>query len=220
MVDEVIALDQENRNIKQEVESLRANKNKISKQIGALMGQGKKEEAEEVKKEVAASGAKLMNCLQEKKEVEEKNQNNHDDNPEYHRPFCPGWKRWQWNPEVRRWGEIRKFPFPAKEHYELGENLGILDSERAGKVSGARFYFYFSMAARLERAVYNFMLDVHTQQNDFTEVIPPYIINGASMQGTGQLPKFEDDMYKVEGENMYMTPTAEVPLTNYFSGEF
>lgn len=123
------------------------------------------------------------------------------------------------NPEVRRWGEIRKFPFPAKEHYELGENLGILDSERAGKVSGARFYFYLSMAARLERAVYNFMLDVHTQQNDFTEVIPPYIINGASMQGTGQLPKFEDDMYKVEGENMYMTPTAEVPLTNYFSGE-
>lgn len=86
-------------------------------------------------------------------------------------------------------------------------------------MSGARFYFYFSMAARLERAVYNFMLDVHTQQNDFTEVIPPYIINGASMQGTGQLPKFEDDMYKVEGENMYMTPTAEVPLTNY-SREF
>ena len=101
----------------------------------------------------------------------------------------------------------------------MGESLSLLDAERAGKVSGARFYFYLGAAARLERAVYNFMLDVHTQQNDFTEVIPPYIINGNSMQGTGQLPKFAEDMYKVEGENMYMTPTAEVPLTNYFSGE-
>ena len=86
-------------------------------------------------------------------------------------------------------------------------------------MSGARFYFYLSGAARLERAVYNFMLDLHTKENDYTEVIPPYIINGKSMQGTGQLPKFAEDMYKVEGENMYMTPTAEVPLTNYFSGE-
>lgn len=123
------------------------------------------------------------------------------------------------NPEVRRWGEIPKFDFPIKAHYELGEELGILDSERAGKVAGARFYFYLGAAARLERAIYNLMLDMHTQENDYTEVIPPYIINGASMTGTGQLPKFAEDMYKVEGEDMYMTPTAEVPLTNYFAGE-
>ena len=87
-----------------------------------------------------------------------------------------------------------------KAHYELGSDLGILDSDRAGKVSGSRFYFYLGMAARLERAIYNLMLDMHTQESDFTEVIPPYIINGASMQGTGQLPKFAEDMYKVEGE--------------------
>ena len=107
----------------------------------------------------------------------------------------------------------------AKNHWEIGEHLGILDAERAGKVAGSRFYFYLGAGARLERAVYNFMLDMHTEVDGYTEVIPPYIVNRDSMLGTGQLPKFYEDMFRIEGQEMFMIPTAEVPLTNYYRGE-
>ena len=125
------------------------------------------------------------------------------------------------NPEVRKWGELPKFDFEPLNHWDVGENLGILDSERAAKATGARFYYYIGLGARLERAVYNFMLDQHVYKDGYTEVIPPYIVNRDTMIGTGQLPKFYEDMYRlnVEGEEMYMIPTAEVPLTNYYRGE-
>ena len=216
-LDEVIELDRKRRELLQMTEALKSERNAETKKIA--LAKKNKEDASAVISAMREVGTKIAAIDKELAGVELILQDRLLRIPNMTDASVPVGKDDSENPEVRHWGEIRKFPFPAKEHYELGENLGILDSERAGKVSGARFYFYFSMAARLERAVYNFMLDVHTQQNDFTEVIPPYIINGASMQGTGQLPKFEDDMYKVEGENMYMTPTAEVPLTNYFSGE-
>jgi seryl-tRNA synthetase len=123
------------------------------------------------------------------------------------------------NPEKRKWGEIPQFTFEPKNHWDIGEALGILDAERASKVTGSRFYFYIGQGARLERAVYNFMLDMHTEKDGYTEVIPPYMVNRDSMTGTGQLPKFYEDMFRLESLEYFMIPTAEVPLTNYYRGE-
>jgi seryl-tRNA synthetase len=125
------------------------------------------------------------------------------------------------NVEARRWGTPPKFDFAPKPHWELGEQLGILDLERAAKITGARFAVYWEMGARLERALANFMLDVHTREHGYTEVLPPYIVNEKSMYGTGQLPKFKSDLFRVEDpeRELYLIPTAEVPLTNLYRDE-
>jgi seryl-tRNA synthetase len=216
-LDEVLDLDEKRRDLLKKTEALKSEKNAASKKIGMAKRNG--EDASEAIAAMKEVGAKIGALDGELKQVEEKLHNLLLHIPNMCDASVPFGKDDSDNPEVRRWGEPRQFDFPIKAHYELGDELSILDAERAGKVSGARFTFYMGAAARLERAVYSLMLDMHTQENDFTEVIPPYIINGTSMQGTGQLPKFAEDMYKVEGENMYMTPTAEVPLTNYFAGE-
>ncbi|MFD0898055.1 serine--tRNA ligase [Loigolactobacillus binensis] len=121
--------------------------------------------------------------------------------------------------EVRKWGTIPEFAFEPKAHWEIGEQLGILDFDRAAKVSGARFVYYKNAGAQLERAVYNFMLDLHTQHQGYQEVIPPYLVTGKTMFGTGQFPKFKEDVYTVEATGMTLIPTAEVPLTNYYANE-
>lgn len=216
-LDEVLTLDEKRRELLQETEALKSQRNAETKKIAMAKKNG--EDASAAIAEMKEVGQKISTIDAELKEVEATLHERLLHIPNMTDKSVPVGKDDTENPEVRRWGEIPTFDFPIKAHYELGEALGILDSERAGKVSGARFYFYLGAAARLERAIYNLMLDMHTQEGDFTEVIPPYIINGSSMQGTGQLPKFADDMYKVEGEDMYMTPTAEVPLTNYFAGE-
>ena len=125
------------------------------------------------------------------------------------------------NKEIRRWGEPPKFDFAPKPHWELGEALGILDLERAAKLTGARFAVYWDLGAKLERALANFMLDLHTREHGYTEVLPPYMVNAESMYGTGQLPKFEADLFKVPhgDKNLYLIPTAEVPVTNLFRDE-
>ena len=125
------------------------------------------------------------------------------------------------NKEVRRWGEPPKFDFAPKPHWELGEGLGILDLERAAKLTGARFAVYWDLGAKLERALANFMLDLHTREHGYTEVLPPYMVNADSMYGTGQLPKFEADLFKVPhgDKNLYLIPTAEVPVTNLYRDE-
>ncbi len=120
---------------------------------------------------------------------------------------------------VSSWGDIPEFSFQPKPHYELGENLGILDFERAAKVTGSRFVFYKGLGARLERVLISFMMDLHANENGYTEMLPPYIVNSASMQGTGQLPKFAEDIFKLEGTGFYLIPTAEVPVTNYYNDE-
>ena len=122
------------------------------------------------------------------------------------------------NVEIRRWGEPRKFDFEPKPHWELGESLDILDPETAAKVTGARFHFYKGLGARLERAIVNFFLDTHTKHG-YTEVFPPYMVNRASMTGTGQLPKFEEDAFKVANDDYFLIPTAEVPVTNMFMND-
>jgi seryl-tRNA synthetase len=123
------------------------------------------------------------------------------------------------NVEVRRWGQPRAFDFEPKAHWDLGPQLGILDFERAVKITGARFAVYWGAGARLERALINFMLDVHTRQHGYTEVLPPFLVNSDSLFGTGQLPKFAADLFKCEGVDFWLTPTAEVPVTNLFRGE-
>ena len=123
------------------------------------------------------------------------------------------------NPEVRRWGEPRKFDKEPLAHWDIGEKLGILDFERGGKVSGARFTFYKGLGSRLERSLISFMIDLHTQEHGYTEFFPPFIVNKDSMFGTGQLPKFAEDMFKLEGYDYYLIPTAEVPITNLHRGE-
>src|SRR5487761_1844013 len=123
------------------------------------------------------------------------------------------------NVEVRRWGAPREFDFTPKPHWEIGEQLGILDFERAAKISGARFAVYWDAGARMERALANFMLDMHTRQHGYREVLPPYIVNSETLYGTGQLPKFAQDLFKLEGTDYWLIPTAEVPLTNLFRDE-
>jgi seryl-tRNA synthetase len=123
------------------------------------------------------------------------------------------------NVEVRRVGEPRVFDFPVLAHWDLGQNLGILDFERASKITGSRFTVYLGAAARMERALINFMLDIHTRERGFTEVLPPFIANEASLTGTGNLPKFAQDLFKLENYPWYLVPTAEVPLTNYYRDE-
>jgi seryl-tRNA synthetase len=123
------------------------------------------------------------------------------------------------NVEVRRWGTPPQFDFTPKPHWELGEQLGILDLERAAKLSGARFAVYWEQGARLERALANFMLDLHTQQHGYTEVLPPYMVNSDSLYGTGQLPKFAGDLFKCENFDLWLVPTAEVPVTNLYRSE-
>jgi seryl-tRNA synthetase len=123
------------------------------------------------------------------------------------------------NVEVRRCGEPAHFDFEAKSHWELGPALGILDLERAAKITGARFALYWDMGAKLERALINFMLDVHTREHGYTEVLPPFLVNSQSLFGTGQLPKFKEDLFKCENQDFWLIPTAEVPVTNIFRDE-
>jgi seryl-tRNA synthetase len=123
------------------------------------------------------------------------------------------------NVEVRRWGTPRAFDFEPKAHWDLGPELGILDLERAAKVTGARFAFYYGLGAKLERALISFMLDVHTAHHGYKEVLPPFLVNSASLFGTGNLPKFAEDLFRCEGHDLWLTPTAEVPVTNLFRDE-
>lgn len=123
------------------------------------------------------------------------------------------------NVEIRKWGEAAKFDFEAKPHWEVGVDLGILDFERAGKVTGSRFVFYKGLGARLERALINFMMDLHQSEHGYEEMLPPYLVNRGSMTGSGQLPKFEEDAFKIREFDYFLIPTAEVPVTNYFSDE-
>ena len=123
------------------------------------------------------------------------------------------------NPVIRTWGEIRKTDFEPMPHWDVGENLGILDFSRAAKIAGARFALYRGLGAKLERALINFMLDIHTREHGYTEILPPFMVNAASMTGTGQLPKFKEDLFKIEGWDLYLIPTAEVPVTNIYREE-
>ena len=203
---EFLELDKQRREITQQVEALKKERNTASQEIGKLKKAG--QDAAEQMAAVRALGDKIAVDDKELKEIEEKIKSILLTIPNVPAEDVPVGKDDTCNPVIRTWGE-------PKAHWDIGENLGILDFERGVKVSGARYVFYRGMGSRLERAVINFFLDVHTRKHGYTEFFPPFIVNGASMQGTGQLPKFAEDMYKLENGDMYLIPTAEVPVTNY-----
>ena len=210
-------LDQERRDLLQEVEADKSMRNSVSAEISKMKKNG--EDASEKILSMRTLGDKIAETDKKLKEVEQGLRDIMLTIPNMPDASVPVGKDDTENPEVRKWGEPTHFDFEPKAHWDLGEDLGSLDSNRAAKVSGGRFYYYLGLGARLERAVYNFMLDQHTQKDGYTEVIPPYIVNRETMTGTGQLPKFHEDMYRLEGMEMYLIPTAEVPLTNYYRDE-
>lgn len=216
-LDEFLTLEKQRREILQQVETLKSERNSVSQEISKMKKSG--ENADDKILAMRALGEKIAEDDKELKEIEQKLKDILLTIPNMPADDVPVGKDDTDNPVVRKWGEPTKFAFEAKAHWDIGEALGILDFERAAKVTGARFTFYKGLGSRLERAVYNFMLDVHTQEHDYTEIFPPYIVNKDSMLGTGQLPKFADDMFKLEGLDYYLIPTAEVPVTNYHRGE-
>ena len=215
MVDEVIALDQENRNIKQEVESLRANKNKISKQIGALMAQGKKEEAEEVKKEVAASGAKIDELSAREKEVEEKIKTIMVTIPNIIDPSVPVGKDDSENVEIERFGEPVVPDYEVPYHAEIMESFDGLDLDSARKVAGNGFYYLMGDIARIHSAVISYARDFMINKG-FTYCVPPFMIRSDVVTGVMSFAEMDAMMYKIEGEDLYLIGTSEHSMIGKF----
>ena len=215
MVDEVIALDQENRNIKQEVESLRANKNKISKQIGALMAQGKKEEAEEVKKEVAASGAKIDELSAREKEVEEKIKTIMMTIPNIIDPSVPVGKDDSENVEIERFGEPVVPDYEVPYHAEIMESFDGLDLDSARKVAGNGFYYLMGDIARIHSAVISYARDFMINKG-FTYCVPPFMIRSDVVTGVMSFAEMDAMMYKIEGEDLYLIGTSEHSMLGKF----
>lgn len=213
-------LDTERRRVIGESDSLNQQRNVSSKEIGALMQSGNREEADRKKAEVAGLKDR-QNLLEiERKEVETKMTELLAGLPNIPASDVPVGADEGANVEVRRWETPKEFDFEPRDHVDLGESLGILDLERATKITGSRFAILNGAGARLERALVNFMLDVHTTEHGYTETLPPFIVNGNALYGTGQLPKFESELFKLDDErNFYLIPTAEVPVTNYHAGE-
>ena len=210
-------LEKKRRDILNEVEQLKSQRNSTSKKIGAMKKAG--EDTTEISAEMRQVGEKISALDNELKTVEENLRDILLHIPNIPAEDVPIGKDDTQNPEIRRWGEPRKFDFEAKAHWDIGTDLNIFDFDRAAKVTGARFTFYRGLGARLERACINFMMDLHANKHGYTEMLAPYIVNRDSMIGTGQLPKFAEDMFKLEGMEYYLVPTAEVPTTNFHRDE-
>ena len=216
-LESLFEVDSQRRKLLQEVEDLRNLRNRVSEEIGRQ--KKAKKDAEELiaqMKEVASRIKELDNLLGEK----EASLNEYlFSMPNIPHPSVPVGKDETENPVIRTWGDILAFEFKPAPHWEVGERLGILDLERAAKIAGARFAVYRGLGAKLERALINFMLDLHQDLHGYTEILPPFIVNEKSLLSTGQLPKFADDLFKLENWNYYLIPTAEVPITNLHRDE-
>src|SRR5262249_24828056 len=223
LLDNFTELDGVRRSMIRERDQLNAASNRISKEVGALMREAKKEEAESKKAESGAVAEKVKGMEAKLDELENEFRAILTGVPNLPHESVPVGADESANLEVRRWGTPRDFAiegFEPKDHVDLGVGLGILDQERATKVTGARFSVLSGVGANLERALINFMLDLHTKENGYREMLPPFIVNDDSLFGTGQLPKFEADLFKLRFErNYYLIPTAEVPLTNLHRDE-
>ncbi len=214
MVDEVIEIDAERRNLMGEMESEKARQNDVSKKIPQMKKEGK--DTTEIMKEMKTLSEKISSLRAKISELEEKQRQILLSIPNVPHESVPVGKDDSENVEVRRWGEPRKDE--VLPHWEIGKKLGILDPETAAKITGTRFHVYKGMGARLERSVINFFLNTHTSKG-YTEILPPFIVNSESMTGTGQLPKFKEDAFKLENGDYYLVPTAEVPVTNMHRSE-
>ena len=216
IIDRVLACDEKRRELNSKADALKAKQNQASKQIPQIKKQGGDvsailAEMNEIKAEIKGMDAEIAQVEAEQKELILSI-------PNIPNETVPIGKSDADNVEIRRWGEPKQFDFEPKAHWDIGKDLGILDPETAGKVTGARFHFYKGLGARLERSIYNFFLNTHTEHG-YTEVFPPYMVNRASMTGTGQLPKFEEDAFKVSNMDYFLIPTAEVPVTNMYRGD-
>lgn len=213
-------LDVERRATIAESDTLNAHRNTASREIGALMKDGKRTEADARRQEVTQLKERIAELDARRDASEAQMRALLSTLPNIPHESVPIGADETANVEVRRWGNVPEFDFEVKDHVEIGEKLKILDLERATKISGARFSILKGAGARLERALVNFMLDVHTREHDYTEILPPFIVNEASLFGTGQLPKFEADLFKLNDERgLYLIPTAEVPVTNLHRDE-
>ncbi|MBC2576909.1 serine--tRNA ligase [Peptostreptococcus russellii] len=216
-LDEVIELDDKRKEILKKVEVLKNKSNVESKKIPEMMKKG--ENIDAIKAELKELSDEIKGLDGQLREVEDKLKYRLLRIPNVPNPDVPQGETDEDNVEIRRWGEPTKFDFEHKAHWDIGTDLDILDFERAGKITGSRFTLYKGLGSKLERSIISFFLDYHTENHGYTEVLPPFMANENSFLGTGQLPKFAEDMFKIEGLNYYLVPTAEVPVTNIYAGE-
>ncbi|BBW98067.1 serine--tRNA ligase [Geobacillus sp. FSL W8-0032] len=216
-IDRFEQLDKERRRLIAEVEELKSKRNNVSQQIAVLKRE--KKDAEPLIAEMRQVGDHIKQLDEQIRQLEEELDGLLLSMPNVPHESVPVGQSEEDNVEVRRWGEPRSFPFAPKPHWDIADQLGLLDFERAAKVAGSRFVFYKGLGARLERALINFMLDIHLDEFGYQEVWPPYLVNRASMIGTGQLPKFAEDAFHLDSEDYFLIPTAEVPVTNLHRDE-
>ena len=215
-VNKIYELDLKRRDITFEVEGLKNKQNTVSKEIPKLKKEGK--DVSEILNEMKELSEKIKSMDVVLNEIDEELRFNLLRIPNIPNENAPVGFTEEENVEVRKWGEVKEFGFTPKAHWDIGKDLDILDAERAAKVTGSRFTFYKGLGARLERAVISFYLDTHSD-NGYTEIFPPYMVNRASLTGTGQLPKFEEDVFKITNDDYFLIPTAEVPVTNLYRDE-
>ena len=216
-LDQFQGLDEERRELIVKTEALKAERNEVSKQVGEK--KRNKEDASDVIARMQEVSKEIKALDQRLHEVEEKLNYVLMRIPNIPHDSVPKGETEDDNEEVRTWGDIPTFDFEPKPHWEIGTDLNILDFERAAKVTGSRFVFYRAAGAKLERALINFMLDLHTEEHGYEELLPPYLVNRKSLTGTGQLPKFEEDAFLIESEDYFLIPTSEVPTTNFYRDE-
>src|SRR2546423_2452067 len=220
VLDDFAAADAERRRVIAESDRLNAERNAASREIGALMKDGKRDEADARRKQVNELKQRMGQLDAAREQAEARMRELLSTLPNIPHESVPVGKDESANVELRRWGTKPEFDFEPKDHVDLGISLGILDLERAVKIAGARFAILNGAGARLERALIDFMLDLHTREHGYRETLPPFIVNASALFGTGQLPKFEEDLFKLEDERgFYLIPTAEVPVTNYYREE-
>ncbi|MEN3008122.1 serine--tRNA ligase [Pseudothermotoga sp.] len=212
IVDEVISLDTKVRQLTNEVNQLRAQRNNISKRVAQAKARGDEQEATQLAEEGRKINERIESVEKELDEIREKLNKLMLYVPNIPHESVPVGSDETYNVEVRRWGEPRKFDFSPKAHWDLGPELGLMDFDRAAKLSGSRFTIMYSALARLERALINFMLDLHTKEHGYTEVWVPHLVKRSTMTITGQLPKFEEEAYRIDSDDLFLIPTAEVPL--------
>jgi seryl-tRNA synthetase len=216
-LDELKELDERRRELIQKSEKLKKERNDVSDQIAQK--KRNKENADEAIAAMKQVGADIKAIDAELDELEEKTQAIASGLPNLPHPSLPIGEDEESNEEIRKWGDLPEFDFEPKAHWDLGADLKILDFERGAKVARSRFLYYKGLGARLERALYNFMIDLHVSEHGYEEVIPPYLANDDALYGTGQFPKFKEDVFQIDGHPLTLIPTAEVPLTNYYQNE-
>ena len=216
-IDGVLEIDAERRKIQTQVDELRAKRKNDSQKIGMMKKNGENTDA--VQEEVRKLGDDIKSLEEKQTELDEKQRDLLLHIPNIPDETTPIGLSEDDNQEVYKWGEPRKFDFEFKAHWDLCEERNLVDFERGVKLSQSRFILYRGKGSRLERAIINFFLDYHTEKQGYEEILPPFMANSATMTGTGQLPKFKEDMYKCENEDLYLIPTAEVPVTNIYAGE-